>query len=157
MSRLVRGCSVLSVLATCAVLAGQVVSAQASDNTIRATIISWNGRIKHDEQAVAKASRRYEHNGQTAAVIKTMTHEDRDLHRLIGRLDGESASSARGAIGKADITAGLGLIATAYGNLAHAYKLLHTATPVPRAKILATVSLDRKGRAKVRAGIRLLS
>jgi hypothetical protein len=157
MSRSIRRCSALSLLASCAILAGPIVSAQASDTSIRATIVSWEGRIMQDENAVGQAVRGFVQDGQAAPVIMTMTREDRDLHTLIARLDAQSASTARGAQGKADVTGGLRLIATAYGDLAGDYRSMGTANPASPSKINATVSLDKQGRAKLKAGLRLLS
>jgi hypothetical protein len=157
-SRLARRCLAIPVLASCAVLAGPIASAQASDNTIRATIVSWIGKIKRDEAGVFRGLATFETNNQNKGpVIKAMTHEETDLHKLRTKLDRESASTVRGRRGKADVTAGLGLIATSYGDLAHIYQAMSAANPAPPAQLLATMTLVKKGRAEFDAGIKLLS
>jgi hypothetical protein len=156
--RLLRRFLALSVLVSCAVLAGPMVGAQASDTTIRETIIAWNSRINRDEAAVLRGLATFETNHQnTGPVIKAMAHEENDLHKLTAKLDRESASTVRGRRGKADVTAGLRLIAKSYGDLVHIYQAMGSANPVLPAKILATMTLVKKGRAKFDAGIKLLS
>jgi hypothetical protein len=78
-----------------------------------------------------------------------------DLHALKSRLSKESPSSAKGAKAKTDIIKGLGLIATAYSALRHDVQVAHGG-PVPSAKVNTAVRTDRKGRAKLLAGLKLL-
>ena len=52
MPRAIRRCSVLTGVALCAVLGGGVGVAQASDNTLRATLNAYAPKIVKDENAV---------------------------------------------------------------------------------------------------------
>lgn len=157
MPHFVRRCSALSVVGTCAVLAGPMSSAQASDNAIRATLTSYNAKILHDEAAVLNGIATYQKNSQSAPLVKALSHEVSDLRKLKGKLSRETGSTARGRRGKADVAAGLGLIAKSYGTLARDFTGASASNPVPRAELLAALATDKKGRAKIKAGVKLLS
>ncbi len=92
-----------------------------------------------------------------AALVRALRHEVIDLRSLRGKLIRESASTAKGRRGKSDVTEGLGLIASAYAALARDVTAASRSRSVSRAKVLAAVAADRKGRAKLRAGLKLLS
>jgi hypothetical protein len=114
--RSVRRLSLLSGVALCAVLGGPIAGAQASDNSIRATLNSFAPKIVRDETAVRNGLNQYP-QGKSQPLIKALTHEVGDLHSLKSKLKHESASSAAGAKGKTDIVKGLSLIASAYSAL----------------------------------------
>ncbi len=155
MSRTVRRNSIWLGLVMCACLAGPVAVAQANDNTLRATINQWGPKIVKDETAVENGLAGYPH-GKVKPLVRALNHEVSDLHRLKHKLHSESASSGRGRKGKNDITKGLGLIATAYGALSTDVQQAHGG-PVSAAKVNAAISTDKKGRAKLKKGLALLS
>ena len=154
MPRSVRRFSLLSGVALCAMLAGPVAGAQASDNTIRATLNNFAPKIVKDENAVRNGLTQYP-KGKSKPLIKALGHEVGDLHSLKSKLAHESASSAAGAKGKADIVKGLGLIAKAYSTLRGDVLAVHGG-PVAKAKVNAAVNTDKKGRSKLLAGLHLL-
>jgi hypothetical protein len=152
--RSVRRLSLLSGVALCAILGGPIAGAQASDNTLRATLNSYGPKIVKDEKAVSNGLSEYP-KGKSKPLIRALTHEVKDLHALKSKLAHESASSASGRKAKADIVKGLGLIAKAYSALNQDVQAAHGG-PVPKAKVTAAVNTDKKGRAKLVAGLHLL-
>lgn len=92
-----------------------------------------------------------------SVLVRALRREVTDLRSLRGKLIRESASTARGRRGKSDVTQGLGLIASAYAALARDVAASSRSMSVSRAKVLAAVAADRRGRAKLRAGLKLLS
>jgi hypothetical protein len=146
---------VLSGLALCAVLIGPVAVAQASDNSLRATLNSFAPKIVKDENAVRNGLIGYP-QGKVRPLVRALTREVSDLRALKSKLANESASSARGAKGKTDIIKGLTLIANAYGALRRDVQVAHGGA-VPRSKVTAAVNTDKRGRAKLLAGLKLLS
>jgi hypothetical protein len=152
--RTVRRSSVLSGLALCAVLVGPVAVAQASDNTLRATLNAYAPKIVSDENAVRNGLIGYP-QGKIKPLVRALNHEVADLRALKSKLAKESASSSRGAKGKADIVKGLSLIASAYGALRSDVQAAHGG-PVPKSKVNAAIRTDKKGRAKLLAGLNLL-
>jgi len=154
MPRAIRRCSVLSGIALCAVLGGPIAVAQASDNTLRATLNSYSQRIVKDENAVKNGLIGYP-KGKVKPLVRALTREVADLHSLKKKLAHDSASSAKGRKAKADIVKGLGLIATAYGALRHDVQVAHGG-PVPQSKVNSAVATDKKGRKKLLAGLKLL-
>jgi len=145
---------VLSGVALCAVLAGPIALAQASDNTLRLTLNSYAQKIVQDEAAVKAALKGYP--GTRGKLVRALGHEVTDLRSLKRKLAHESASSARGKKAKSDIVTGLGLIANAYAALRGDVQAAHGG-PVPISKVSAAQRTDRKGRAKFKAGLKLLS
>jgi hypothetical protein len=143
-----------SGVALCALLAGPIAGAQASDSTIIKTLNHWGPRIVNDENAVAKGLTAYTHH-KVKPLVKALNHEVGDLHTLEHQLSGESASTAKGRKAKRDIVKGLGLIANAYGALARDATASH-GNGVPAAKVRAAVATDKKGRADLQRGIKLL-
>ena len=154
MPRAIRRCSVLLGVALCAVLGGPLAVAQASDSSLRATLNSYAPKIVKDENAVKNGLVGYP-QGRVRPLVRALNHEVADLHALKTKLAGESASSAKGRMAKADIVKGLGLIATAYGALRKDVQDAHGG-PVPRAKVNAAVATDKKGRRQLLAGLHLL-
>ena len=146
---------VLSVLALCAVLAGPVAAAEATDNTLRTTLNTYAPKIVSDENAVKSGLSGYP-QGKVRPLVRALKHEVADLHALKAKLSHESASSAKGRRAKKKIIAGLGLIATAYGALRADVEAAHGG-PVSRAKVSAAVQTDKRGRTKLLAGLHLLS
>jgi len=149
----VRGCAVAAAVAVCAVLAGPLASAQASNATLRATVNSYNSRIRHDEARVLDGLSAYK-NHHPAPLIRAIRHEVRDLNALKRQLAGESGSTARGRAAKSDIIQGVGLIASAYVALERDVQAPSGFRPVSLAKVRAKVI---RGRAKLLAGLKLLA
>jgi hypothetical protein len=145
---------VLSGVTLCAVLVGPIAAAQASNNTLRATLNSYSAKIVKDENAVKNGLAGYP-QGKVKPLIHALTTEIRDLHALRTKLADDSASSAEGATAKSEIVKGLGLIANAYGALRHDVRLAHGGA-VPRDQVAAAVATDQKGRTKLLAGLNLL-
>jgi len=154
--RSIRRYVVSAAVGLCAILAGPLASAHASNATIRATINSYGPKIGRDEVRVLHAVTAYKKH-HAAALVRALRHEVTDLRSLRGKLIRESASTAKGRRGKSDVTEGLGLIASAYAALARDVTAASRSRSVSRAKVLAAVAADRKGRAKLRAGLKLLS
>ncbi|MGO9887234.1 MAG: hypothetical protein ACLP0L_04885 [Solirubrobacteraceae bacterium] len=154
MPRSVRRFTLLSGVALCGILGGPIAVAQASDNSLRATLNSYAPKIVKDENAVRNGLNGYP-QGRVKPLIHALTHEIGDLHSLKSKLAHDSASSAAGAKGKKDIVKGLTLIANAYGALRHDVQVANGG-PVAAAKVNAAVSTDKKGRKKLLAGLKLL-
>jgi hypothetical protein len=152
--RAIRRCSVLSGVALCVVLVGPVAAAQASNNTLRATLNSFSPKIVKDENAVKAGLIGYP-QGKVRPLIRALTHEVSDLRALKSKLAHDSGSSAKGMKARTEIIKGLGLIASAYGALRHDVEVAHGG-PVPASKVNAAVGTDKKGRAKLLAGLNLL-
>jgi hypothetical protein len=153
--RSIRRCSVLTGVALCAVLGGGVGVAQASDNTLRATLNAAAPKIVKDENAVKNGLIGYP-QGKVRPLVRALNHEVADLHALQKKLAKEHASSARGRKAKTDIVKGLSLIASAYGALRKDVQAAHGG-PVPKSKVNAAVATDQKGRSKLLAGLHLLA
>lgn len=153
--RFIRRYAVSAAVGVCAVLAGPLASAHASNATIRATISNYSPRLGQDEARVARAVTTYKKH-HSSALVGALRHEVTDLRALRTKLIREPASTARGRTGKTDVTQGLGLIASAYAALARDLAAASRSRPVSRAKVLGVVATDRKGRAKLRAGLKLL-
>jgi hypothetical protein len=151
--RLIRRFALLSGVVLCAIVAGPIAAAQASDNTIRSTLNFYAPKIVKDESAVSKGLKGYP--GTRNKLTRALKHEVGDLHTLKSKLSHESASSSAGSKGKKDIVKGLSLIATAYGNLRKDV-LAANGGPVPVAKVNSAVNTDKKGRTKLLAGLHLL-
>lgn len=156
MPRSVRRRWVLPGLVLCAVLAGPIAAAQASDNDIRSTLNQYGPKIVKDENAVKKGIHVDYPQGKWHALVHALKHEISDLHALNKALKSETASSATGAMGKKDVIKGLGLIASAYGALDQDILAVHGGG-VPASKVDAAVATDTKGIKKLRAGLHLLS
>jgi hypothetical protein len=138
----------------CAVLAGPVAAAQASDNTIKTTLNQYAPKIEHDEAAVKAGLEGYP-KGKVKPLVRALNHEVGDLHALKKKLAHESASSATGRKAKKDIVKGLGLIASAYTALRVDVEAAHGGA-VPLSQVDAAVHTDKKGRTKLLAGLHLL-
>lgn len=151
----IRRFSLLSGVALCAVLVGPVAVAQASDNTLRATLNHYAPKISKDENAVRNGLVGYP-QGKVRPLVRALTHEVGDLRGLRNKLKHEKASSGKGRKAKTDIVKGLSLIANAYGALRTAVKAAHGG-PVPKSKVNAAVATDKKGRKKLLAGLHLLA
>ena len=154
MPHAIRRCSVLSGVALCALLIGGVGIAQASDNTLRTTLNNYAPKIVKDENAVKNGLLGYP-KGKVRPLVRALTHEVTDLHALRKTLNHEAASSAQGKKAKADIVAGLSLIAAAYSSLRRDVQVAHGG-PVPVSKVNSAVKTDQKGRGKLLAGLHLL-
>ena len=154
MPRGIRRYSLLSGVALCAILGGPIAIAQASDSSLVQTLNSFGPKIVKDENAVHNGLIGYP-QGKVKPLIRALTHEVADLHALKRKLANDSASSTRGAKGRTDVIKGLGLIASAYSALRHDVQLAHGG-PVSASKVNAAVNTDKKGRAKLLAGLKLL-
>jgi hypothetical protein len=144
----------LSGAVVCAVFAGPVAIAQASDNDIRTTLNHYAPKIVKDENAVKTGLSEYP-KGKPKPLERALKHEVSDLHALKKTLSHESASSAKGRKGKKDIVKGLTLIASAYSSL-RADVLAVDGGAVPASQVNAAVATDKKGRTKLLAGLSLL-
>lgn len=154
MPRGVRRFSLLSGVALCAILGGPIAVAQASDNSLKATLNNFAPKIAKDENAVKSGLAGYRKGG-VKPLTRALKHEVGDLHALKSQLSRESASTAAGAKAKKDIIKGLSLIASAYGTLRKDV-LAANGGPVPAAQVNAAVNTDKKGRKKFLAGLKLL-
>jgi hypothetical protein len=144
---------VLSGVVVCAVLAGPVAAAQASDNDIRATLNASGQKIANDEQAIKNGLAKYRTTSKP--LVRALKHEVSDLRSLRKVLRHESASSAKGRKAKKEIVTGLELIANAYGALRADILAVHGGA-VPASEVDAAVATDHKGRKKLKAGLSLL-
>ncbi|MBV9605879.1 MAG: hypothetical protein JO027_12250 [Solirubrobacterales bacterium] len=155
MPREIRRCSLLTGLALCAVLVGGVGVAQASDNTLRLTLNSYSTKIVKDENAVSNGLLVQYPKGHWKVLTRALKHEVGDLQALTGKLKHQSASSSRGRKAKADIVKGLSLIAEAYGALRKDVLAVHGGA-VPASTVNAAIATDKKGRKKLKTGLKLL-
>jgi hypothetical protein len=150
-----RGISLLSALLACGAIIGPVATAQASDATIRATLKSAHPTMQKDQVKVQDGIAIYEKRHSSTALIKALNRQATDLHALQGKLSGQSASSTKGAKGKADIVKGLGLVAKSDTGLAKALRAAH-GKPVPRSQLTTAVATAKKGNRDLAAGMKLL-
>jgi hypothetical protein len=144
----------LSGAVVCAVMAGPIAVAQASDNDIRATLNTYAPKIVKDETAVAKGISAYP-KGKPKPLERALRHEVSDLHALKKALSHESASTTKGRKGKKDVVTGLGLIASAYSALRADILAVHGGA-VPASQVDTAIAKDKKGRKKLIAGLGLL-
>jgi hypothetical protein len=144
------------VIGACAALLGPVGAAQASDTSIASTFAAASRRLNADEAAVAKAVKRYRRDGRVRPVIAVLRREVRDIRAVRRRINRQSASTRKGRRGKGDVISGLSLIASAYAVLASDIQKAHAGHPVSASRLRVTVDRDRRGRAKLLAGLRLL-
>jgi len=156
MHRFARRGPLLSSIAACAMLAGPVAGAQASDSTVRSTIDAYNGRIAQDEARIVNTAATYDRTGDATDLIGALTREVRDLRTLQGKLARESGSTARGRRGRTDVAKGLGLIATGYTALARDVRAASAQKPVTPGEVNAARAADRRGHTLVITGLRLL-
>jgi hypothetical protein len=147
---------IVATLASCAALAGPIAAAQASNAGIVSTFRAANPHLNADEAAVKSAVKAYKRDRRAGRVIRALRHEVRDIRALNRSLKHQRASTRKGRRGKAQLTRGLTLIGNAYAALANDIQKARAGHPVPAATINATVASDRKGRAKLLAGLRLL-
>ena len=122
---------------------------------MRAAINSYAPKIVKDENAVKTGLTGYPH-GIVKPLVRALNNEVDDLRALKGKLGHESPSSARGTQAKRLIINGLRLIANAYTALRGDIQAVHGGA-VPKAKVAAAVRTDKEGRAKLVAGLKLLS
>jgi hypothetical protein len=142
-------------MATCAVLGGPVGVAQASDNTLRATLNTYAPIIVKDERAVKHGLSVYP-QGHPWVLTRALKHEVFDLHTLQFKLLQETPSTVAGATAKAEIVTGLGLIAKAYKAFRHDILVVHGGAVSPTA-VAAAVRTRNNGHGKLVAGLKLLS
>jgi hypothetical protein len=154
--RFARRWSIVAAIAACCALAGPIAAARASDARIAATFAAASRHLNADEAAVAKAVKRYRRSGRVRPVIAVLRHEVRDIRAVRRAINRQSASTRKGRRGKADVISGLSLIASAYAALATDIQKAHAGHPVPASRLRVTVARDRRGRAKLLAGLRLL-
>jgi hypothetical protein len=150
------GWSIAAAIAACFVLAGPISVARASDASIAGTFARASARLNRDEAAVAKAVKRYRRNGRVRPVLAVLRHEVRDIRGVRRAINRQSASTRKGRRGKADVISGLSLIASAYSALVTDIRKAHAGHPVPASRLRVTVARDRRGRAKLLTGLRLL-
>jgi hypothetical protein len=147
---------VVAAIAACGALVGPAGVAQASDASIASTFAAASRHLNADEAAVAKAVKRYRSSGRVRPVIAVLRREVRDIRTVRRRINRQSASTAKGRRGKTDVISGLSLIASAYAVLASDIRKAHAGHPVATSKVRAAVVRERRGRAKLVAGLRLL-
>ena len=145
---------VLPAVIVGAALAGPVAAAQASNNDIRATLDAYAPKIVNDETAVGKGLSEYP-KGKPKPLERALKQEVSTLHALKAALRHETASSTKGRKAKKEIVTGLGLIAGAYTSLRADILAVHGGA-VPVAQVDAAVAQDKKGRTKLKAGLRLI-
>jgi hypothetical protein len=146
---------VLSGVALCAVLAGPIAVAHASDNTLRVTLNNYATKIVNDERAVKNGVEVQYPRGHWKVLTRALKHEVGDLRSLRNKLKRERASSARGRKAKREIVTGLTLIANAYAALRRDVLAVHGGA-VPASQVNAAIATDKKGRKKLKAGLKLL-
>lgn len=147
---------IVVAIGSCCAFAGPVSTAQASNASIVNTFRAGNVRLERDEAKSRKALNTYVHHHRARPAIVALRHEVRDIRALDRTIKRESASSAKGRRGKADITRGLTLIANAYSQLANEIKAAHSGHPVSSSTINKTVAAYERGRAKLIKGLKLL-
>jgi len=137
----------------CAVLAGPIAVAHASDNDILATLNAYGPKIKKDESAIKKGLNEYQKSSRP--LTRALKHEVSDLRALNKALRHESASSAKVRKAKKDFIEGFGLIASAYSSLRAEILAVHGGA-ISASEFDAVRATDTKGRHKVNAGLKLI-
>ncbi len=143
----------LSGAVVCAVLAGPIAVAQASDNDIRTTLNFYGPKIKKDEGAIKKGLKEYRTSSRP--LTRALKHEVSDLHALNKALSHESASSAKGRKAKKEFIEGFGLIASAYSTLRADILAVHGGG-ISTSEYDAVMTTDTKGRHKVHVALKLI-
>jgi hypothetical protein len=147
---------IIAAIASCGALAGPVGTAQAGNRTIVRTFRAANRHLNADEAAVTRTVTAYRRNHRARPVIAALHREVRDIRTVRRAINHEHASTRKGRQGKADVIAGLSLIASAYAALATDINNAHVGHPVSRSKINAAVARAERGRAKLLTGLELL-
>lgn len=150
--RSVRRWALLAV-AVCAVLGGPVAAAQASDNTMRATLMSYRGTFDRDEAAIQKAENEYP-QGKWRPLVRALHQEAADIHAEVSMLTPESPSTTAGARAKSEILRGLRLVRAGERSLAHYVQLAKGGALNPKAA--AAIKTVRAGSKSLKAGTKLL-
>lgn len=153
MFRSIRSSSGLAAATACVALAGPIAAAQASDATIRGTINSTVPKIVKSQAKVLDGLATYDKTRSAKTLITAIKTQNGVLKALKGKLSRESASSANGAKGKADIVNGLGLIVRSNTALA---KHLQSGKPLSHAEANTAITQDKKGNDDLNAGGKLL-
>ena len=153
--------SACAAITTIGVLAAGAVGttgvARASDTDLVTTLNSANTTILHDESAVEKGLTGYAKSHNAKPSITALRAEVSDIHALNAKLAKVHTSTSKGAAAKRDITQGLGLIANAYSRLGDDLARASASDPVSQSKVMSDLKLDKSGRTKLLAGIKLLS
>ena len=148
-----RSSLVVSCVTLFGVVGGLVTVARANDNGLRGTLTKYVPNIVKDEQTLKKALPKYVH-GRAKPLVRALSHEVADLDTLRSHLNGESASSARGAKAKSLVIKGLRFMASAYARLRKDVQAAHGG-PVTAAEVNVAVSMRTRGRTKLLAGAKL--
>ena len=152
----VRGRAAVAAVGACAVLTGPVAFAQASNTDIASTFKASVSTLNKDEAGVARGLTSYRNRGVTGPAVRARRHEVSDIRTLNGKIKRDAASTSVGRRAKSDITTGLSDIAGAYGKLATALARSTLSRPVTSATVSASSKLDKRGRATLLKGLKLL-
>lgn len=156
MSRFTRRISILTALSACAAIAGPAASAQASNASLANAIRADNATLIRDELRVANGLIAYQKHHRTGPAARGLRREVTDLKKLSARLSSQTASTARGMRGKAQILRGLELISASYSALATDLTRAH-GKAVSRAKLRTATRVDNAGRRSLQSGLKLLA
>jgi hypothetical protein len=151
----IRRSKIAAAVAACAAIAGPVASAQASNETVAKTLRGDNARLIRDELRVANGLLSYKSHHRAGPAVAALRAEVADLNALVAKVKPESASTSRGATGKAEILKGLELISSSYSALAIDLRNAHGKTVAVK-KLKAAVAIDNAGRKDLVAGGKLL-
>jgi hypothetical protein len=133
-----------------------VTAAQASDGTIRSAIKTAVPKIESSQAKLIKGLSTYQKTHNPTALIKAIKGQDKTLNALETKLSAQSASSADGTKGKADVVTGLRLIVGSNKTLAKELAQSAHHAPVSKAKLKAATAADVKGNRDLNAGSKLL-
>jgi hypothetical protein len=122
---------------------------------MRGTLNHYAPKIVRDEHAVKNAINEYP-QGKVRALPRALRHEVGALRAERFTLMQESPSSAGGALAKADLVTGFGLIARAYSAFRHVV-LAADGGPVSASGVNAAARTERNGHRRLVAGLKLLS
>ena len=153
MRYLVRWRGVAAALGACAVLAGPIAAAQASNATLLATIKSGFPKIIKSQAKILDGLATYDKTHSKTPLIKAIKTQNGVLKALEVRLSHGSPSSAQGARGKAEVIKGLGLIV---GSNTTLVKHLQSGKSLSKAQSKAAVKAATKGNLDLSAGAKLL-
>jgi hypothetical protein len=113
-------------------------------------------KIETSQAKLIKGLSTYQKTHNPRALIKAIKGQDKTLNALDTKLSAQSASSANGTKGKADIVKGLRLIVGSNTTLAKELQQSADHAPVSKAKLNAATTSDVKGNRDLNAGSKLL-
>jgi hypothetical protein len=153
-TRAVRLAACLAV--ACAVLAGPVSGAPASEASIKAVIKSYNPKILVAEGHLLSAIGEFKSTGDPVPVQAALAQSIAVLRQLESKIAAQRAVRARVKRGKAKLVRGLKAVILAYEQLSKAFGEQKASPEAAAAEAAGATTAVRRGRTELREGAKLL-